>query len=63
MSKEDLVCKCGAEMETTYLNKKPIIVRGRKARLIRQRCVNYRPFRDFFLGKHNTYGDSGNLCE
>ena len=60
---ENGTCRCGAEMKTTYLNKKPIITQGRKARLIRQRCVNYRPFRDFFLGKHNTYGDTGNLVD
>ena len=54
---------CGAKMEKQYLNKEPVITRGRKALLIRRRCVNYRPFRDWFLGKHSSYGDSGNMVE
>ena len=56
-------CRCGAAMEKQYLNKAPVVVRGRKVLLIRMRCVNYRPFRDFFLGKHNTYGDTSNLVD
>ncbi len=57
------ICKCGAKMEKQHLNKEPIFTQGRKAVLIRIRCVNYRPFRDLFLGKHNTYGDTGNLMD
>ena len=50
-------------MEKQYLDKGPVVTRGRQALLIRMRCVNYRPFRDFFLGKHQTVGDEGNLFE
>ncbi len=54
---------CGAEMEKQYLNKEPITIRGRKAVLIKMRCVNYIPFLDWFLGKHESVGDTGNLVE
>ena len=63
MSKNWPCYHCGAEMEKQYLNKKLVMTRGRKVRLIRLRCVNYRPFRDWFLGKHQTIGDEGNLFE
>ena len=54
---------CGGKMEKQYLNKGPVSTRGRKALLIRMRCVNYRPFRDWFLGNHESVGDTGNMFE
>lgn len=60
--KAENYCKgCGTLMETRHIENSEFLKDGRPAILIRIRCPSYRRFRDYFLGRHSSYGDTFNL--